>query len=104
MARAFSASAPSRDLSSWTASWDIGGRVSGLDMPTGSLLGSARRWRRGRRGRGGGGRGRTARAEQQPRRIAVEIVHGATDIGERAAAIRHQGAGSFVEILSQFTD
>ena len=38
------------------------------------------------------------------RRVAVEIVHGAADVAERAAAIGHQRAGALVEILGQFAD
>jgi len=60
-----------------------------------SLPGGGRRFRR----RGAGGR-----AEQKARRVAVEVVYRAADVGERAAAIGHQGAGALVEIIGQFAD
>src|SRR5690349_3816185 len=66
-----------------------------------------------RRLRGGGRRGplrlrrrraRIAAAEDDAARVAVEIVHGAADVGERAAAVGHQRAGALVKILGEILD
>src|SRR6185312_4849923 len=60
---------------------------------------SRRRWWRGL------GIGRAAaRAEEHPGRVAVEIVHGPADVGERLAAVRHQRARALVKIFGELVD
>src|SRR5206468_11450649 len=84
------------DLNRWTSrygSWLSPGRHLGRLLPPalrhGGLRRLGRRWRRSRRCV-------VAGAEQDAGRVAVEIVDGAADIAERAAAVGHQCAGALV--------
>src|SRR6478736_3995769 len=45
-----------------------------------------------------------AAAEDHAARVAVEIVHGAADVGERAAAVGHKSAGALVEVVGKLLD
>src|SRR3974390_1851511 len=47
---------------------------------------------------------RIARTKQNPGRVAVEIVHGAADVGQGLAAVGHQRARALVKILRELAN
>src|SRR3569833_4069322 len=86
-----------------------------LIRPATSLLPLLPGWRpRARRGVGTSGRSRrccfrrrrsvVTATKNYAARVAVKVVHGAADVGERAAAVGHQRAGALVEILGEVAD